>query len=87
MLPTPADAQQSGSGSRFGVGGAISAPASHWMTWHIDRHLVKWVKWVKWKYKKKGQYTKRARRWLGQVAKHQPELFAHWRLGAPFPAE
>jgi len=45
------------------------------------------VKWVKWKYKKKGQYTKRARRWLGQVASHQPKLFAHWQLGAPFPAE
>ena len=51
---------------------------------HIDRHLVKWVKW---KYKKKGQYTQRARRWLGQVAKYHPELFAHWRLGVPFPAE
>ena len=51
---------------------------------HIDRNLVKWVKW---KYKKKGQYTERARRWLGQVASYQPGLFAHWRLGAPFPAE
>ena len=49
---------------------------------HIDRHLVKWVKW---KYKKKGQYTRRARRWLGQVARYHPELFAHWRLGVPFP--
>ena len=51
---------------------------------HINLALVKWVKW---KYKKKGQYTKRARRWLGQVASHQPKLFAHWQLGAPFPAE
>ncbi len=51
---------------------------------HIDYHLVKWVKW---KYKKKGNYSKRAIRWLGQVASHQPELFAHWSLGAPFPAE
>ena len=51
---------------------------------HIDRCLVKWVKW---KYKKKGQYTQRARRWLGQVARYQPRLFAHWSLGAPFPAE
>ncbi len=50
----------------------------------IDYHLVKWVKW---KYKKKGNYSKRAIRWLGQVASHQPELFAHWTLGAPFPAE
>jgi RNA-directed DNA polymerase len=45
------------------------------------------VKWVKWKYKKKGPYTKRARQWLGQVAIYQPTLFAHWRLGVPFPAE
>ncbi len=51
---------------------------------HIDRCLLKWVKW---KYKKKGQYTKRARHWLGQVARYQPGLFAHWCLGAPFPAE
>ena len=51
---------------------------------HIDRHLVKWVKW---KYKKKCLYSQRARRWLGQVARYQPGLFAHWRLGAPFPAE
>ena len=49
---------------------------------HIDRYLVKWVKW---KYKKKDQYTRRARRWLGQVARYQPGLFAHWRLGVPFP--
>ncbi len=51
---------------------------------HIDYHLVKWVKW---KYKKKGNYSKRAIRWLGQVASYQPALFAHWSLGAPFPAE
>ena len=45
------------------------------------------VKWVKWKYKKKAQYTRRARRWLGQVATHYPGLFAHWSLAVPFPAE
>ncbi len=51
---------------------------------HIDRCLIKWVKW---KYKEKGHYSRRARRWLGQVACYQPGLFAHWRLGIPFPAE
>ena len=51
---------------------------------HIDYQLVKWVKW---KYKKKGNYSKRAIRWIGQVALHQPTLFAHWSLGVPFPAE
>ena len=45
------------------------------------------VKWVKWKYKKKAQYTKRARAWLGKVAKHHPDLFPHWKLAVPFPAE
>ncbi len=50
----------------------------------IDRHLVKWVKR---KYKKRGRYFERAKRWLGQVAHHQPGLFAHWRLARPFPAE
>jgi len=34
---------------------------------------------------KKGQYSKRARRWLGQVARYRPGLFVHWRLGVPFP--
>jgi RNA-directed DNA polymerase len=51
---------------------------------HLDRHLLKWVKR---KYKKRGRYIKRAMRWLGQVACYQPGLFAHWRLGRPFPAE
>ena len=51
---------------------------------HIDRHLVKWVKR---KYRKRGRYLKRAMRWLGQVARYQPGLFAHWRLARPFPAE
>ena len=50
----------------------------------IDRHLVKWVKR---KYKKRGRYFERAKHWLGQVARYQPGLFAHWRLARPFPAE
>jgi RNA-directed DNA polymerase len=45
------------------------------------------VKWVKRKYKKRGRYFERATRWLGQVARYQPGLFAHWRLARPFPAE
>jgi hypothetical protein len=49
---------------------------------HINYHLVKWIKW---KYKKTGNYAKRAIRWLGQTASHQPELFAHRSLGGPFP--
>ena len=36
---------------------------------HIDYQLVKWVKW---KYKKKGNYSKRAIRWIGPVALTSP---------------
>ena len=36
---------------------------------------------------KKGHYSRRATRWLGQIARYHPELFVHWRLGVPFPAE
>ncbi|MCB1794424.1 MAG: group II intron reverse transcriptase/maturase, partial [Candidatus Competibacteraceae bacterium] len=50
---------------------------------HIDYHLVKWVKR---KYKKKGRYVAQAIAWLGKVAHHQTELFAHWRFGVRFPA-
>jgi RNA-directed DNA polymerase len=51
---------------------------------HLDWHLVKWVKT---KYRKRGGSWRRARRWLGQVARHQPALFAHWRLVCPSAAE
>lgn len=50
---------------------------------HVDLQLVKWVKR---KFKKKGKYFKRAKVWLGQVARHHPGLFAHWRFGVTFPA-
>ena len=51
---------------------------------HIDWHLQKWVKW---KYRNRGRSWRRARSWLGQVARNQPELFAHWRLTRPYAAQ
>ena len=51
---------------------------------HIDRHLVQWVKR---KYRKRGRHLKSAWRWLGQVARYQPVLFAHRRLARPSLAE
>ncbi len=48
---------------------------------HIDQHIVKWVKG---KYRKKGRSYQRANRWLGRVARYQPELFVHWRMARPF---
>ena len=37
------------------------------------------IRWVKTKYKKLHGYRK-ARKWLGQKAKEQPNLFAHWQM-------
>ncbi len=39
------------------------------------------VKWAKRKYKKFKRRPTKAANWLGQIAKRQPNLFAHWRLG------
>jgi RNA-directed DNA polymerase len=51
---------------------------------HIDWHLLKWVKT---KYRKRRGSWRRARYWLGQVARHQSALFAHWRVVRPCVAE
>lgn len=64
--------------------GAYQRSALYPVLRHIDRYLMKWVKR---KYKKKGKYFKRARTWLGKVAYHRPELFAHWRFGTIFSAK
>ncbi len=48
---------------------------------HIDLHLVRWVKR---KYRRKGRYFKRAKEWLGKVARYRPKLFAHWQFGVAF---
>lgn len=63
--------------------GAFTRSALYPILRQIDLHLVKWVKR---KYKKKGRYIKHAIAWLGKVAHHHTELFAHWRFGARFPA-
>lgn len=38
------------------------------------------VKWVRRKYKKRGA-RRRAEHWLGEVAKRDRNLFAHWKFG------
>lgn len=45
---------------------------------HMNDALVVWARR---KYKKLERHKTRAIRWLGQLAKNVPELFAHWRLG------
>ena len=63
-----------------------NARRGHYLTIEtsIDLHLLQWVKR---KYRKRGRYLKRAKRWLAQVARYQPLLFAHWRLARPGMAE
>ena len=39
------------------------------------------VRWAMRKYKRLRGHQRRARYWLGQVARRDPRLFAHWRIG------
>ncbi|MEJ7682138.1 MAG: group II intron reverse transcriptase/maturase [Segetibacter sp.] len=45
---------------------------------HLNRKLVYWVRRKLKRFKSHGH---RAQQWLGRIAKQQPNLFAHWRLG------
>jgi RNA-directed DNA polymerase len=45
----------------------------------FNRFNLTLIRWVKTKYKKLHGYRK-ARNWLGQKAKEQPNLFAHWQV-------
>jgi RNA-directed DNA polymerase len=47
---------------------------------YLNRCLVKWVTW---KFKRFRGHRRRARHWLGRVARRQPGLFAHWRYVKP----
>jgi RNA-directed DNA polymerase len=39
------------------------------------------VRWAKRKYKRLRGHTRQAKRWLVRVARREPKLVAHWRLG------
>ena len=43
--------------------------------WHIDTYLVRWAMR---KYKRLNRSPKTARKWLADVMKRSPTLFAHW---------
>jgi RNA-directed DNA polymerase len=45
---------------------------------HLNHALVYWVRK---KYKRLRRGTRRAETWLGNVARREPALFAHWKLG------
>ena len=39
------------------------------------------MRWVMRKYKKLKGHRRRAKHWLGRVARREPQLFAHWQMG------
>jgi group II intron reverse transcriptase/maturase len=47
---------------------------------YLDRCLIRWVTW---KFKRFRGRRRRARYWLGRIARRQPELFAHWLYVRP----
>jgi RNA-directed DNA polymerase len=44
----------------------------------INEYLMRWAKG---KYKRLHGHTCRAKRWLVRVARREPTLFVHWRVG------
>lgn len=49
---------------------------------HLNEILARWAKW---KYKRLRRHSRRARRFIAEVARRQPNLFAHWSLGVRPP--
>ena len=45
---------------------------------HMNRALILWARR---KYKRLNRHRRRAEYWLGRVARREPQLFAHWRMG------
>jgi RNA-directed DNA polymerase len=45
------------------------------------------IRWARRKYKRLKGHQTRAKHWLGRIARREPKLFAHWRLGLTSPVE
>jgi RNA-directed DNA polymerase len=45
---------------------------------HMNRALVHWARR---KYKRLNRHHRRAEYWLGRVARREPQLFVHWKMG------
>jgi RNA-directed DNA polymerase len=45
---------------------------------HINEYLVRWARR---KYKRLKHHDRHARQFVAAVARREPGLFAHWRLG------
>jgi RNA-directed DNA polymerase len=49
---------------------------------NMERYLIRWVMR---KYKKLRGHKHRAKYWLGNVRKREPNLFVHWKVGLGSP--
>jgi RNA-directed DNA polymerase len=63
--------------------GRFYKSAMYPMLRHIEMFLIRWAQR---KYKRFRRHRTNAGRWLGQIARREPKLFAHWRLGLKSPA-
>lgn len=45
---------------------------------HMNRALTQWARR---KYKRLNRHRRKAEYWLGRIAKREPQLFAHWKMG------
>jgi RNA-directed DNA polymerase len=45
---------------------------------HMNRALIRWARR---KYKRLNRHRRRAEYWLGRIARRDPQLFVHWRMG------
>ena len=45
---------------------------------HMNRALIQWARR---KYKRLNRHRRRAEYWMGGLARREPRLFAHWRMG------
>ena len=45
---------------------------------HLNCTLMRWAMW---KYKRLKGCSRKAKQWLDQVSRHDPDLFAHWQMG------
>lgn len=61
----------------IGYYGSYHKSALHPIFRHLNLTLSMWVRR---KYKRFKGHRRRASSWLGQVARRQPDLFAHWQL-------
>lgn len=50
----------------------------HCVLRHLNRALVLWARR---KFKRLSNHRRRAEHWLGRIARQEPRLFAHWKMG------